>query len=228
LGQEANPFLGWRALRVSLEQTEMFRQQLRAILRVAADYPVKLMFPMVATLDELRLAREQVKIARDELAARGVPSADSLETGIMIEIPSAALCADVLAREADFFSVGTNDLTQYVMAAERGNPHVSHLSDALHPAVLKLMHQVAQAAVKHGKWAGVCGELAGDPLATLPLVGMGYTELSMSAASIAVVKQVIRTANQREAATWIPSLLEQESAEAVRAILRAKMQVLQA
>lgn len=227
LGKEANPFLGWRALRVSLEKTEMFREQLRAILRVAADYPVKLMFPMVATLDELRLAREQVQIAHNELSARGVPSGGTLETGIMIEIPSAALCADVLAREADFFSVGTNDLTQYVMAAERGNPHVSHLSDALHPAVLKLMYQVAQAAVKHGKWAGVCGEVASDPLATLPLVGMGYTELSMSASAIALVKQAIRNMKQNEISGWIPSLFEQESAEAVRVMLRAKMQALQ-
>ncbi len=220
LGQESNPFLGWRAIRVSLDYPEMFRVQLRAVLRAAAEYPIKLMFPMVATLDELQAARQQVALAREELAQRGIAAPDNIETGIMVEIPSTAIQADVFAREVDFFSVGTNDLTQYTLAAERGNSRVAALSDAFSPAVLTLMAKVAEAASTQGKWAGVCGELAGNPLAALPLVGMGYTELSMSPASVARVKQTIRRLHQKEIAARIPELLAMRNASDVRVRLR--------
>ena len=184
LGREANPFLGWRALRMCLAQPEFFKVQLRAILRVAALHPVKVMFPMVATLEEIRSAKVLLAEARAEVVSRGQGVPGHLETGIMVEIPAAAIRADQLAPEVDFFSIGTNDLTQYTMAAERGNARVAALTDAFHPAVLELIRRVVEAAHAHGKWAGICGELGGEPLAVPILVGLGIDELSMSSPAI--------------------------------------------
>ena len=193
--QEANPFLGWRAIRLCLSRPELFKTQLRAILRAAADYPVKVMFPMVATVSEWQAAVAMLAEARAEVqgAGRRVPA--RMETGIMVEIPSAALCAARFASEVDFFSIGTNDLTQYTLAAERGNPRVAALSDPFHPAVLNLIHQVVVAAHACSKWVGVCGEMAGEPLAAPVLVGLGVDELSMNAPSIPAIKGIIRALN---------------------------------
>ncbi len=186
--EEANPYLGVRGLRLGLERPELLEAQLRALLRVAADHPIRVMFPMVATLDELRRGRDAVE--RAGAAIGGVP--ERVQIGVMIEVPSAALIADRLAVEADFFSIGTNDLTQYTLAAERGNDRVAALADPLHPAVLALIARTADAGAAHGRWTGVCGELAGDPYATALLLGLGVRELSMSAPAIPHVKRAVR------------------------------------
>jgi len=158
-----------------------FKTQLRAIVRVAAGFPVKVMFPKIATLAEWRAGRALLDEARAEVLSQGQFAPDKIETGIMVEIPAAAVCADQFAAEVDFFSIGTNDLTQCTLAAERGNPRVAALSDAFQPAVLELIRQVVEAAHAHGKWAGACGEMTGDPLAMPLLVGLGIDELSMNA-----------------------------------------------
>jgi phosphoenolpyruvate-protein kinase (PTS system EI component) len=179
------------------------------------------MFPMIATLAEWRAARALLAEARVEVAARGQAVPTRLETGIMVEIPAAAVRAAQFAAEVDFFSIGTNDLTQYVLAAERGNPRVAALADALHPAVLALIEQVAQAAHAHGKWVGVCGELAGDPVALPLLVGLGVDELSMSAPAIPRAKHLIRGLDAAALKAITQRALAAESAADVRAALSA-------
>ncbi len=192
LPEEANPFLGVRALRLSLVRPDLFLPQLRAILRAAAGMPCRIMFPMVAGVEEVREARRWVEKAHTELTAEQKEHAWPVELGIMVEIPSAALLSPALADEVDFFSIGTNDLTQYTLAAERGNPALSYLADGLHPAVLKLIQTVAEAAHRAGKWVGVCGELGGDPEAAPVLVGLGVDELSLNPAGIPRIKAVVR------------------------------------
>lgn len=217
---EANPFLGVRGLRLGLERPELLDAQLRAILRVAADHPVRVMFPMVATLEELRAGRAAVERARSALVDAGRAAPDRIDVGVMIEVPSAALAADRLAEEADFFSIGTNDLSQYTLAAERGNERVAALADALHPAVLELIRLAATAAAAKDRWTGVCGELAGDPLATPLLIGLGVTELSMSAPAIPHVKQVVRRTDLTSARALAERALRLSSAAEVRDLLR--------
>ncbi len=205
---EANPFLGLRGLRLSLAQPELFKTQLRAILRVAADFAVRVMFPMVSTLKELRAAQNLMEQARAELLAQNVRVPERIETGIMVEVPSAALHAHAFARELDFFSIGTNDLTQYTLAAERGNPHVALLADAMHPAVLHLISLVVTAAHAQNKWVGICGEMGGDPNAIPTLVGLGVDELSMSAPLIPQAKKIIRELNFADVQASAPRALE--------------------
>jgi phosphoenolpyruvate-protein phosphotransferase/dihydroxyacetone kinase phosphotransfer subunit len=224
LGQEANPFLGWRAIRMCLAHPEFFKVQLRAILRTAALHPVKVMFPMVATLEEIRAAKALLAEARAEVTSRGQGVPERLETGIMVEIPAAAIRADQLAPEVDFFSIGTNDLTQYTMAAERGNARVAALTDAFHPAVLELIQRVVDAAHAHGKWAGICGELGGEPLAVPILLGMGIDELSMNAPSIPRSKQLIRGLDFASARRLASAVLRLESPSEVRAAVVAAVQ----
>jgi multiphosphoryl transfer protein len=188
MAPEQNPFLGRRGLRLSLEHPDLFGAQLRAVLRVAAQHPLRLMFPMVATAAELDAALVAVAQARE---ATGVDA--PLEVGIMVEVPSAALEADHLAASADFFSLGTNDLTQYTMAAERGNEHVGSLLAGTQPAVLRLVQATVAGAQAHGRWVGVCGELAGDPAAAVLLAGLGVRELSMAAPLVPEVKEALRS-----------------------------------
>ena len=216
---EANPFLGVRGLRLGLERPDLLETQLRAIVRAAADHPVRVMFPMVATLEELRSARAAVAAAAEGL---GVPMPEGLQVGIMVEVPSAALIAPVLAAEVDFFSIGTNDLTQYTLAADRGNERVAALSDALHPAVLQLIAATCEAAAAHDRWVGVCGELAGDALATPVLLGLGVRELSMSAPAIPAVKRAVRAVDLGRAREHAARALGLPSAEAVREMLRTE------
>jgi phosphocarrier protein FPr len=220
-GKEANPFLGWRAIRLCLAQPEFFKTQLRAIVRTAGDaqHPVKVMFPMIATLPEWRAARALLEDARAEALSQGHAVPDHIETGIMVEIPAAALRAAQFAAEVDFFSIGTNDLTQYTLAAERGNTRVAALADALQPAVLDLISQVVEAAHARGKWVGVCGELASDPLAVPLLVGLGVDELSMNPPAIPQAKQIIRALDYASASAQAQSALGLETPEAVRAAL---------
>jgi phosphocarrier protein FPr len=219
LGAEANPFLGWRAIRLCLAKPDLFKTQLRAIVRAAADFPVKVMFPMVATLAEWQAARALLEEARHEVKNRGQPAPERIETGIMVEIPSAALLAAQFAGEVDFFSIGTNDLSQYTLAAERGNARVATLADGFQPAVLRLIQMVVEAAHARGKWVGVCGEMGGDPLAVPLLVGLGVDELSMNAPAIPKAKQIIRALDIASAQAVARSALNAESAQAVKALL---------
>jgi phosphoenolpyruvate-protein phosphotransferase len=216
---EANPFLGARGIRLLLERPELLRTQLRAVLRVVAEPPLRVMLPMVATLQELRAARAVAERARDELTAEGVPVPARLELGIMVEVPAAALSARALAREADFLSVGTNDLSQYVLAAERGNPRVAGLVDALHPAVLRLVAMAVEGAEEAGRWVGVCGELAADPAATAVLVGLGVRELSMSPPAIPRVKRMVRELELPAARELARAALAAGSAAEVRSLV---------
>jgi phosphocarrier protein FPr len=220
LGREDNPFLGWRGLRFCLDTPEIFTPQLRAILRASAEHPLKLMFPMVGALHEVRAARAALAQAQAGLEAEGLAFNPRMEVGIMIEVPSAAAIADHLAREVDFFSIGTNDLTQYVMAADRGNARVATLADALHPAVLRMIRQTVEGAHGAGIWVGMCGELAGDALAAPLLVGLGLDELSMNAPAIPAAKEAVRSLTMDEARRLAAQALQLESADAVRQALR--------
>ena len=187
---EDNPFLGWRGIRMSLDTPELFKPQLRALLRAAVHGNLKVMFPMVVDAGELRAARGMLEEARAELKGEGVEVGE-IETGVMIETPAAAICAAELAAEAAFFSIGTNDLVQYTLAADRGNERLSRLQDADHPAVLALIRQTCEAAEKANIPVGVCGEAAGEPQMIPRLVNLGVTELSMSAPSIPGAKKVV-------------------------------------
>jgi phosphoenolpyruvate-protein phosphotransferase/dihydroxyacetone kinase phosphotransfer subunit len=211
---ERNPFLGMRGLRLGLAMPEVLQTQLRALLRVAVDHPLRVMFPMVSTLEELRAGKAAVARAREALGSDA-----TMPIGVMIEVPAAALTAATLAEEADFFSIGTNDLTQYTLAAERGNEHVAGLADAMHPAVLRLIRATTEAATGAGRWTGVCGELAGEPEAAALLVGLGVDELSMSAPAIPLVKQAVRAASLTESRELARRALDLPSAAAVRAFL---------
>ena len=224
LGEEANPFLGWRAIRFCLERPDVFMPQLRAILRASAaeDGPrnVKLMLPMIGAPAEVHAARAMLATAQAELRAAGVPYDEGMEVGIMIEVPSAVAVADQLARLVDFFSIGTNDLTQYVMAADRGNARVAELASAFQPAVLRMVRDAATAAHDAGIWIGMCGELAGNPLAAPVLVGLGLDELSMSAPSIPAVKAAVRRFSLADAQRIAAAALALDSAEAVARFLQ--------
>ncbi len=215
LGQEDNPFLGWRGIRFCLDKPEIFMPQLRAILRAGAGRNVKIMFPMIGTADEVRAAKRMLADAKENLTADGIPFDDSMDVGIMIEVPSAVAVADILATEVDFFSIGTNDLTQYTMAADRGNSNVADLAQALNPAVLRLVEQTVKAGHAAGIWVGMCGELAGNAAAAPLLVGLGLDELSMSAPSIPAVKAAVRKLNVAEARQQAEAVLQLDSAEAV-------------
>ncbi len=216
---EANPFLGVRGIRLTLERPELLETQLRAALRTAAEHPLKLMFPMVTTLEEYRQARAALERARDELERAGSAVPGKLEVGVMVEVPATGLAADTFAPEVDFFSLGTNDLTQYTMAAERGNASVAGLADGLHPAVLRLIRLVAEAASRHKRWVGVCGELASDPVAVPVLVGLGVTELSANVHAIPAVKQAVRSVDSAAAHRLAVEALGLASAAEVRALV---------
>ena len=189
---EANPFLGWRGIRVSLKRRKLFKAQLRAFLRASAAGRVRVMFPMISGVEQLREAREVLHECQGELRQEGVVFDENMEIGAMIEVPSAALTADSLAREVDFFSVGTNDLIQYTLAVDRGNEMVADLYQPCHPGILILLKTINDAARRAGIWTGVCGEMAGDIMLTPLMVGLGFNELSMSTPQLPMVKYAIR------------------------------------
>jgi phosphocarrier protein FPr len=220
---EDNPFLGLRAIRLCLKRPEFFKTQLRAILRASPGHNLKIMFPMIAELSEFRRAKALLAEARAELVEKNLPIGSSIEVGIMVEIPAAAELAEILAEEVDFFSIGTNDLTQYSLAAERGNAGLTGLQDALHPAVLRMIARTARAGESAGKWVGVCGELAADPLAVPILVGLGVQELSVAAPAIPKIKRAVRAVDKSEAARWSEIALGMDSAESVRNYMRDKL-----
>ena len=200
LEEEMNPFLGLRAIRLCLSKPDMFKTQLRAILRASAFGKTRVMFPMIGNVGEVRQAKAILKECMQELDAEGVDYDHDLEIGIMVEIPSAAITADIIADEVDFFSIGTNDLCQYTLAVDRMNQNVSYLYDPLHPAILRLVKNViTQSHNKPGKFTGMCGEMAGDPVAALILLGLGLDEFSMSASSIPQVKKIIRSVSFEQA-----------------------------
>jgi phosphotransferase system enzyme I (PtsI) len=222
---EMNPFLGVRAIRLCLARPELFRPQLRAALRAGTGRNLKMMFPMVATVAELRAARMALEECRAELLAEGQAVAEEMEIGIMVEVPSAALMADRLAAEVDFFSIGTNDLSQYTMAADRTNAQVAALATGFQPAVLRLVRDVIAAAHAQGKWVGLCGELAGEPLAVPVLLGLGLDEFSMNPPAIPLAKQIIRALTLDEAQAVAQEALSLESADAIRALVQARVPV---
>jgi phosphotransferase system enzyme I (PtsI) len=196
---EENPYLGWRAIRISLEMKEMFRTQIRALLRASVYGPVRIMFPMIIAIEELREARGVVEECKKELRAEDIPFNENIQVGMMIETPASVMCAEEFAKEVDFFSIGTNDLTQYMLAVDRGNKKVAPLYNSFHPAVLKSIQKVIEAGHANGIEVGMCGEFASDEQAVKLLLGMGLDEFSMSAASIPLIKDLIRSYSYQDA-----------------------------
>ncbi len=212
---EMNPFLGWRAIRFCLEEKDVFRAQLRAILRASAFGNVKIMYPMISHHSEIDKANELLEAYKKELEAENIPFDKNIEVGAMIEIPSAAVTADMLAKRVKFFSLGTNDLIQYTLAVDRLNERIAHLYEPTHPAVLRLIKWTAEAAQKNGLWCGVCGEMAGDPYMTPLLLGLGVRELSMSPPSLPRVKFLIRRLKMEDATELANFALSCESGCAI-------------
>ena len=208
---EPNPFLGWRGIRVSLSRPAMFRDQLRAILRASASGKVAVMFPLISGLSEVRQGREMLNRCMDEMDKEGIPFDHKLPMGIMIEVPSAAVCADILAPEVDFFSIGTNDLIQYTVAVDRVNPHVADLYRPSHPAVVRLIKRTIDAATDNGIWTGVCGEMAGDIRLTPLLIGLGVEELSVGPLQVPRVGQAIRSLSYAQCAAMADEALRQSN-----------------
>jgi phosphotransferase system enzyme I (PtsI) len=218
-----NPALGLRAIRLSLRQPETFKPQLRAILRTSAHGKVRIFFPMVSGVAEIRAVKALLEEAKAELRNEAIPFDEGIEIGIMIEIPSAVIIADLLAREVDFFSVGTNDLIQYALAIDRTNEHLSHLYEPLHPAVLRSLKMVVDAAHVAGIDACICGEMAGEAEYLPILLGLGFDELSMNAVSILRVKKILRLCSKTEADRLVASVLNLSTAQEVEAFLKVEI-----
>lgn len=219
LPEEENPFLGWRAIRIGMDRKDILHTQLRAILRASVYGNLRIMFPMIATVEEIRALKEEINYLKNQLSQEAIPFNHKIEVGIMIETPSAAVIAKHLAKEVDFFSIGTNDLTQYTLAVDRGNELISHLYNPLSPSVIMLIKQVIEASHAEGKWTGMCGELAGDERATLLLLGMGLDEFSMSPMSIPRIKKIIRNANYQDVKQLADIVLAKPTTEEVLATI---------
>ncbi|HWR60803.1 MAG TPA: phosphoenolpyruvate--protein phosphotransferase [Clostridia bacterium] len=215
LPEELNPFLGWRAIRICLERKDIFRTQLRAILRASAYGNILIMFPMISGVGEVREAKAVLEEVKAELRNEKISFDETVKVGIMVEIPSAAVTADIIAKEVDFFSIGTNDLCQYSLAVDRMNPRVSKLYQPLHPGILRLIKNVIDASHKYGKFTGMCGEMAGSAEAAVILLGLGLDEYSMNAASIPVIKNILRKASYEKAREVAAHALELSTPEEV-------------
>ncbi|MFZ3590054.1 phosphoenolpyruvate--protein phosphotransferase [Bacillus sp. DJP31] len=215
LPKEMNPFLGYRAIRLCLDEQTIFRTQLRALLRASQFGDLKIMFPMIATLEEFRQAKQMLLEEKEKLVQEKILVSDKIEIGIMVEIPSTAIIADQFASEVDFFSIGTNDLIQYTLAADRMNERVSYLYQPFHPAILRLINMVVEAAHKEGKWVGMCGEMAGEKMATPVLLALGLDELSMSASSILPIRSIINRESKSRLNSLKERILSMSSAEEV-------------
>nr|WP_307794907.1 phosphoenolpyruvate--protein phosphotransferase [Alkalihalobacillus sp. BA299] len=226
LPKELNPFLGFRAIRLCLEHQDIFRTQLRALLRASTFGNLKIMFPMIATVEELRQAKAILAEEKEKLQNEGQQVSDSIEVGMMVEIPSTAVAADIFAKEVDFFSVGTNDLIQYTMAADRMNEQVSYLYQPYHPAILRLVNMVIEAAHKEGKWAGMCGEMAGDEIAIPILLGLGLDEFSMSATSVLPARSQVAKLSKQELKTFSKEMLMKSTAEEVEEAVKNRFTLL--
>lgn len=215
LPKELNPFLGFRAIRLCLEKDDIFRTQLRALLRASVYGNLKIMFPMIATIEELKKAKLLLQEEKEQLLKSNMPVSNEIELGIMVEIPSTAICANMYAKEVDFFSIGTNDLIQYTMAADRMNEQVAYLYQPYHPAILRLIKMVIDAAHMENKWVGMCGEMAGDELAIPILLGLGLDEFSMSSSSILPARSQIRQLSKKQWSSFAKEMLLKSTADEV-------------
>ena len=220
---EANPFLGWRAVRMCLDQPELFRTQLRALLRAALHGDVRVMLPLVVTLDEVREARALLEEASAELTARGVDHRRDVPLGVMVETPAAAVSADTLADDVAFFSIGTNDLVQYTLAVDRGNANLASRFTPFHPAVLRLIAMTVDAGARHELDVSVCGEMASHPIAVFALIGLGLRQLSVSPRAVPAVKQLVRAISAEGAAEAVASAIALPTAAAVEAELSRRL-----
>lgn len=227
LPKEMNPFLGYRAIRLCLDETDMFKTQLRAILRASAFGNVKIMYPMIATIVELRAANVILAEVKAELDSAGVAYNRDIEVGIMIEIPAAVMVSDQLAQEADFFSIGTNDLVQYTMAADRMNEKVSRLTQPMNPSVLRLIRMVIENAHREGKWVGMCGEMAGNLVAIPLLLGLGLDEFSMSASSVLPARVLISKLSREQAKEVAAKALDMHTAEEIQQFVQESFPVIE-
>ena len=219
LPKEMNPFLGWRAIRIALDRREILNAQLRAVLRASAYGRLAVMFPMIISVEEIRELKSVIEELKVELRNEGKAFDEDIQVGVMVETPSAAVNAKFLAKEVDFFSIGTNDLTQYTLAVDRGNELISHLYNPMSPSVLNLIKQVIDASHTEGKWTGMCGELAGDERATILLLGMGLDEFSMSAISVPRIKKLIRNVNYQDAKLLAEKALQQPTAAEIEQLI---------
>ena len=220
LAPEMNPFLGLRAIRLCLADIPLFKDQLRAILKASTYGNLKIMYPMISGAEEVKEANQILEEVEEEFEKKGIPFNKDLEVGAMIEIPSAALTCETIAKEVDFFSIGTNDLIQYALAIDRVNENIAYLYQPLHPAVLSLLKRIIDGAHKAGIWVGICGEMAGEPLFTPLLLGLGLDELSMSPIVIPEVKKVIRSLTIREAKERSKKALKLSTAQEIEALLK--------
>ena len=224
--QEMNPYLGWRAIRFCLARPEIFKVQLRAILRASAYGKLKLMYPMISGIEELRQANRMLEQVKEELRRRKIPFDEDIEVGAMIEIPSAALTCDILAKEADFFSIGTNDLIQYSIAVDRVNEKIAYLYEPAHPAVLRLIKNVIDSGHKENVWVGMCGEMASEPAFALLLLGLGLDEFSVSPAAVPGIKRVIRSVTLKQAKDMARKALTLTTGKEVEAFSKEKLKEL--
>jgi phosphoenolpyruvate-protein phosphotransferase len=215
LRQEPNPFLGWRAIRMIRERPEVLYSQFRALLQAGAEGNLRIMIPLVSTLEEVQLARQLLEEARASLVTEGRVMSEKFQFGIMVEVPSAALLVNKIADYVDFFSIGTNDLTQYTLAVDRTNERVAYLASPFHPAVIALIAATIEAAHSKGKWVGLCGEMAGDPLATPLLLGLGLDEFSMAPTAIPVIKHAITELSYRTCQDVAAEVLRLPTSESV-------------
>ena len=220
IGREANPFMGLRAIRFCLKYPDIFKTQLKGILRASVHGNIKIMYPMISRISEIRQANKILEKAKEELRKEGKPFKEDIEVGVMIEVPSAAVISDIIAKEVDFLSIGTNDLIQYTMAVDRLNADVAHLYEPMHPAILRLLKNIIDSAHAAGKNVGMCGEMAGDPLYTVILLGLGLDEFSMSAVQIPKVKKIIRSISKAEAKKLVEQLFTCKNMNEVNLVMK--------
>ncbi|MDY5480960.1 MAG: phosphoenolpyruvate--protein phosphotransferase [Veillonella caviae] len=221
LPEEMNPFLGYRAIRISLNRPDIFKVQLRALLRASAFGDIHIMYPMIASVEEVKCANVMLEECKAELRKEGVAFNEDIKVGIMIEVPAAAVIAPILAKYVDFFSIGTNDLCQYTLAVDRMNEAIGNLYQPLHPGVLRLIKGVIDASHEQGKFTGMCGELAGDPVATMILLGLGLDEFSMTASSIPLIKNILRSVSKAECEAVATHALTLDTAEEITAYAKS-------
>lgn len=218
--KEENPFLGWRALRVQFDRTDILRTQLRAILRASAFGNVKILLPMIISVNEIKTVLAHLEEYKEELRKEGVEFDEDIEVGIMVETPASVFVADELSKYADFFSIGTNDLTQYILAVDRGNDKISHLYDYFNPAVLRAIKQVIDASHRHDKWTGMCGSMSSDTMATYILLGLGLDEFSVVGSKVGQVKAIINNSNLAEAEKFAEEILAMDDVSQIRKTLK--------
>ena len=220
IGREANPFMGLRAIRFCLKYPDIFKTQLKGILRASVHGNIKIMYPMISRISEIRQANKILETAKEELRKEGKPFKEDIEVGVMIEVPSAAVISDIIAKEVDFLSIGTNDLIQYTMAVDRVNADVAHLYEPVHPSILRLLKNIIDSAHSAGKNVGMCGEMAGDPLYTVILLGLGLDEFSMSAVQIPKVKKIIRNISKAEAKKLVEQLFNCKNMNEINLVMK--------